>query len=118
VKCLLAQFLFGQRNLINLKRRCHSATCCHRPGFLNFLFFSAQGDPIFRQQLKDMPNNALMTSKTVQNDLIDATAQFIRDKIVAEVKRYLRYLTLFSSANFFKSCSVVNKGLKPTTGMI
>ena len=46
---------------------------------------SAEGDQKLREMLKNAPKNALMTSKTVQNDLIEAAAQFLREKIVSEV---------------------------------
>ena len=54
--------------------------------FIELVRFRAETDQILAKHLKHSPKNALYTSKTVQNELIDAIASYMRTQILEEVK--------------------------------
>ena len=54
--------------------------------FIELVRFRAETDAVLHTHLQSAPRNALYTSKTIQNQLIDIIGQCIRSDIVNEVK--------------------------------
>ena len=59
----------------------------NRGNFIELVCFRAETDAILRKHLESAPRNALYTSKTIQNQLIDIVGQCIRSDIMDEVKK-------------------------------
>ena len=55
--------------------------------FIELVRFRAQTDDVLRQHLQNVPRNALYTSKTIQNELIDIIGKQIRFGILSKVKQ-------------------------------
>ena len=55
--------------------------------FVELVRFRAETDPVLAQHLAKSPQNARYTSKTIQNELVEVIGEYIRNKIIAEVKR-------------------------------
>ena len=55
--------------------------------FIELVQFRSQTDDALRQHLERAPRNALYTSKTIQNQLIDVIGKHIRSGILEKVKQ-------------------------------
>ena len=63
--------------------------------FLELVRFRAETDEVLANHLKNAPRNALYTSKTIQNSLIDVVRQRILNDISSEVNR-AKYYTIIA----------------------
>lgn len=55
--------------------------------FIEFVRFRAETDEILRQHLQKAPGNALYTSKTIQNEMIEVIGKHIQNKIMTKSQR-------------------------------
>ena len=67
----------------------------HQGNFIELVHFRAETDEVLADHLQSAPRNALYTSKTIQNSLIDVVRQRILRDIVSEVNR-AKYLTIIA----------------------
>ena len=64
----------------------------YRGNFLALLDYNIEsGNSALARHLQESSKNAIYTSKTIQNDLIDCIGRHIRDNILKEIKEY-KYL--------------------------
>ena len=54
--------------------------------FIEFVRFRAEADEILHQHLQKATGNALYTSKTIQNEMIEVIGKHIQHKIMTKVK--------------------------------
>lgn len=54
--------------------------------FVELVRFQAETDPVLAQHLAKSPRNARYTSKTIQNELVEAIGECICNDIIAEAK--------------------------------
>ena len=62
--------------------------------FIKLVHFRAETDHVLSSHLQNSPANARYTSKTIQNDLIEAIGKCIRKDIIEEVKRSKYYTVI------------------------
>ena len=61
--------------------------------FLAILNYSIKcGNTMLAHHFKDASKNAMYTSKTIQNQIIDIIGNHIRDKILSEIKEAKYYM--------------------------
>lgn len=72
----------------NTAQRGHRETTdSERKGmFLSMLELLAKHDPMIRKRLQNQPKNAMYTSKTIQNEILQCLAGMVKDNIIKEVK--------------------------------
>ena len=80
-------------NLASGYRDDSTAGCdCNRGNFLALLDYSVKsGNASLAKHLQEAEKNAMYTSKTIQNDLIECIGGHIRDNILKEVKEAKYY---------------------------
>ena len=54
--------------------------------FIELVRFRAENDDMLRTYLETSPRNALYTSKTIQNEMIDVIGSAIEDQIIDEIQ--------------------------------
>ena len=89
IKCIAETVLFCGRQCIALRghRDDSTASSCNKGNFLALLDYSIKfGNVTLEKHLKEAGRNALYTSKTIQNQVIECIGEHIRDNIVGEVK--------------------------------
>ena len=69
--------------------------CSNQGNFIELVRFRAETDQILADHLASAPRNAVYTSKTIQNNLIDVISTRILTEIVAEVKK-AKYYTIIA----------------------
>ena len=63
--------------------------------FIELVHFRAETDEVLANHLKNAPRNALYTSKTIQNSLIEVVRQHILRDILSEVNK-AKYYTIIA----------------------
>ena len=98
LKCIIEAILFCGRQCISLHSHRDNSTAgcdCNRGNFLALLDYSVKsGNASLAKHLQEAGKNAMYTSKTIQNDLIECIGGHIRDKILKEVKEAKYYSVL------------------------
>lgn len=101
IKCLADTILMCGQQSIALRghRDDGTADSCNKGNFLAILSYGIRsGNVALEKHLKEAPKNAIYTSKTIQNDLIDCIGDHIRAKIIGEVKGAKWYSILCDEA--------------------
>ena len=73
----------------------HGSADSNQGNFIELVHFRAQTDEVLANHLKNAPRNALYTSKTIQNSLIEVVRQCILQDIISEVKQ-AHYYTIIA----------------------
>ena len=73
----------------------HGSADSNQGNFIELVHFRAETDEVLANHLKNAPRNALYTSKTIQNSLIEVVHQCILKDIITEVKQS-RYYTIIA----------------------
>lgn len=98
LKCIIEAILFCGRQCISLRghRDDSTASCdCNRGNFLALLDYSIKsGNASLAKHLQEAGKNAMYTSKTIQNDLIECIGMHIRGRILKEIKEANFYSVL------------------------
>ena len=59
----------------------------HNPGnFIELVRFRAETDSVLAKHLKNAPQNAKYTSKTIQNQMISIVGDHIRSELIQDIK--------------------------------
>ena len=73
----------------------HVSADSNQGNFLELVHFRSETDEVLASHLKHAPRNALYTSKTIQNSLIEVVRQCMLKDIISEVKK-ARYYTIIA----------------------
>ena len=65
----------------------HVSADSNQGNFLELVHFRSETDEVLASHLKHAPRNALYTSKTIQNSLIEVVRQCMLKDIISEVKK-------------------------------
>ena len=97
IESLLKTVIFCGRQALSLRGHSDDRVSWNEfeernPGnFIELLQFRAEHDHVLAQNLQSAPYNATYTSKTIQNEMIDAIGIVIRNNILKEVKNSKYY---------------------------
>lgn len=98
IKCMVDAILVCGRQCIALRGHRDDSTAdplSNKGNFLALLDYSVRsGNTALDTHLKECGRNALYTSKTIQNDLIECIGDYLRGKILGEIKLATWYSVL------------------------
>lgn len=98
IKCMADAILLCGQQCLALRGHRDDSTApeeCNKGNFRALLNYSVRsGNVALAKHLKEASKNAVYTSKTIQNDIIDCIGDHIRDKILGEIKEARWYSIL------------------------
>lgn len=71
-----------------------TAETSNEGNFVELVRFRAENDEVLANHLENAPRNAIYTSKTIQNELLNVIGDAVRDSIVQEVKSAQHYCVI------------------------
>ena len=98
ITCMAEAILLCGKQCIALRGHRDDSTAsssCNKGNFLALLDYSVKsGNAALAKHLKETGKNAIYTSKTIQNELIECIGEHIRDGIIGEIKKAKYYSLL------------------------